>query len=138
MAKWKHLLDNIPVDLPKDKPIFMLNLLRFYDQAHYPEGSKHSPCSGQEAWVVRYVTEFRRLATEAGGFELIYLGLPASKIVGEDGEKWDAVVLVKYTNIDTFRKTLGSDDYAATAAEHRDAALKDWRLIASTQVIIPE
>ncbi|KAI9040682.1 uncharacterized protein KD926_007762 [Aspergillus affinis] len=138
MAKWEHLLDNIPADLPKDKPIFMLNLLRFYDQAHYPKGSKHSPCSGQEAWVARYVTEFRRLATEAGGFELIYLGLPASKIVGEDGEKWDAVVLVKYTNIETFRKTLGSDDYAAIAAEHRDAALKDWKLIASTQVIIPE
>ncbi|KAB8227692.1 uncharacterized protein BDW43DRAFT_316595 [Aspergillus alliaceus] len=137
MAKWEHLLDNIPADLP-NKPIFMLNLLRFYDQAQYPKGSKHSPCSGQEAWVTRYVTEFRRLATEAGGFELIYLGLPALKIVGEDGEKWDAVVLVKYRNIETFRNTLGSDDYAATAAEHRDAALKDWKLIASTQVIIPE
>ncbi|GKZ27438.1 hypothetical protein AbraIFM66951_005326 [Aspergillus brasiliensis] len=138
MAKWKHLLDNIPSDFPEDKPVFMLNLLQFYDQAQYPTGSKHSPCSGKEAWVVRYVTEFRRLATEAGGFELAYLGLPASKIVGEDGEKWDAIVLVKYTNIETFRKTLGSDDYAVTAAEHRDAALKDWKLIASTQVIIPE
>jgi uncharacterized protein (DUF1330 family) len=138
MAKWKHLLDNIPSDFPEHKPVFMLNLLQFHDQAQYPKGSKHSPCSGQEAWVVRYVTEFRRLATEAGGFELAYLGLPASKIVGENGEKWDAVVLVKYTNIETFRKTLGSDDYAATAEEHRDAALKDWKLIASTQVIIPE
>ncbi|KAJ5969565.1 hypothetical protein N7501_005813 [Penicillium viridicatum] len=138
MAKWKHLLDKIPGDFPEDKPVFMLNLLQFYDQARYPKGSTHSRCSGQEAWVVRYVTEFQRLATEAGGFELTYLGLPASKIVGEDGEKWDAVVLVKYPNIETFRKTLGSDDYAATAAEHRDAALKDWKLIASTQVTIPE
>ncbi|KAL5358811.1 hypothetical protein BJX96DRAFT_164001 [Aspergillus floccosus] len=138
MAKWERVLDNIPADFPEDKPAYMLNLLRFHDQAQYPKGSKHSPCSGQEAWVVRYVTVFRRLATEAGGFELVYLGLPASKIVGEDSEKWDAVVLVKYTNIETFRKTLGSDEYAATAAEHRDAALKDWKLIASTQVIIPE
>jgi uncharacterized protein (DUF1330 family) len=138
MAKWKHLLDNIPADFPEDKAVFMLNLLRFYDQAQYPKGSKHSSCSGQEAWVVRYVTEFRRLATEAGGFELAYLGLPASKIVGEDSENWDAVVLVKYPNIETFRKTLGSDDYAATAAEHPDAALQDWKLIASTQVIIQD
>ncbi|KAJ5182254.1 hypothetical protein N7449_012401 [Penicillium cf. viridicatum] len=138
MEKWKHLLDNIPRDFPEEKPVFMLNLLQFYDQAQYPKGSIHSPCSGQEAWVVRYVTEFRRLATEAGGFELAYLGLPASKIVGEDGEKWDAVVLVKYPNIETFRKTLGGDKYTATAAEHRDAALMDWKLIASTQAIIPE
>jgi hypothetical protein len=95
MAKWKHLIDNIPADFPEDKPVFMLNLLQFYDKAQYSEGSKHSPCSGQEAWVVRYVTDFRRLATDAGGFELVYLGLPASKIVGEDSEKWNAVVLVK-------------------------------------------
>ncbi|KAJ5831692.1 hypothetical protein N7474_000003 [Penicillium riverlandense] len=121
MAKWKHLLDNIPADFPEDKPVFMQNLLH-----------------GQEAWIVRYVTEFRRLATEAGGFELVYLGLPASKIVGEDDENWDAVVLVKYPNIDTFRKTLSSDDYAATAIEHRDAGLKDWKLIASTQVVIQD
>ncbi|KAJ5833630.1 hypothetical protein N7474_001941 [Penicillium riverlandense] len=136
MAKWKHLIDNIPADFPEDKPVFMLNLLQFYDKAQYPEESKHSPCSGQEAWVVRYITDFRRLATDAGGFELVYLGLPASKIVGEDSENWNAVVLVKYPSIQTFRRTLGSDDYAATAAEHRDAALRDWKLIATTQVII--
>lgn len=137
MAKWKHLLDNIPADFPIDKPVFMLNLLQFYDRAQYPEGSKHTPCSGREAWVVRYTAEFGRLATEAGGFELIYLGLPASEIVGEDGEKWDAVVLVKYTNIETFRTAIGSDKYVATAAQHRDAALKDWKLIASVQAAIP-
>ncbi|KAH7063021.1 hypothetical protein B0J12DRAFT_156836 [Macrophomina phaseolina] len=134
MDKARNLLDNIPSDFPQDTPVFMTNLLRFHDQAQYPEGSAHPPCSGREAWVVRYVKEFRRLATEAGGFELVYLGLPASKIVGEQSEDWDAVALVKYPNIETFRKTLGSDDYAATALEHRDAALKDWKLIASTEV----
>ncbi|KAL4981307.1 hypothetical protein BDW68DRAFT_183631 [Aspergillus falconensis] len=112
MAKWTHLLDNILANFPEDKPVFMLNLLQFYDQAQYTEGSTYSPCSGQEA-IVRYATEFRILATEAGGFELAYLGLRASYII--------------------FRKTLGSDDYAATAVERRDAALKDWKLIASFQ-----
>ncbi|KAL5044248.1 hypothetical protein BDW71DRAFT_209460 [Aspergillus fruticulosus] len=132
MTKWTHLLDNIPANFPEDEPVFMLNLLQFYDQAQYTEGSTYSPCSGQEA-IVRYATEFRILATEAGGFELAYLGLRASYIVGEDSEKWDAVVLLRYTNIEIFRKTLGSDDYAATAVERRDAALKDWKLIASFQ-----
>lgn len=137
MDKAKDLLANIPESFPKDQPVFMLNLLQWNEQAKYPEGSKHTPCSGQEAWVVRYVNEFKRIATEAGGFELVYLGMPASKIVGEESEKWDAVALVKYTNIETFRKALGCEDYTTTALEHRDAALKDWKLIASTQVIIP-
>lgn len=136
MEKAMNLLGNIPKDFPENQPVFMLNLLQWNEQAKYPEGSSHSPCSGQEAWVIRYVEEFRRLATEAGGFELVYLGLPASKIVGEESEKWDAIALVKYTNIETFRKTLGSDDYAATALEHCDAALKDWKLVASTEVKI--
>ncbi|KAB8231098.1 uncharacterized protein BDW43DRAFT_283605 [Aspergillus alliaceus] len=134
MAKWNRLLENVPEDFPKDQPVFMLNLLQFYDQAQYAEGSKHGPCSGQEAWVEGYLTEVRKLPGAGDDFELLYSGFPASKIVGEDNERWDAVALVKFRDIAAFRKTLGSDEYAATAAEHRDAALKDWKLIASTQV----
>lgn len=43
---------------------------------------------------------------------------------------------MKYPNIDVFRKALGGDEYKKAALEHRDAALKDWKLVASTQVVI--
>lgn len=89
MEKAQNLIANIPEDFPKDQPVpvFMLNLLQFHEQAKYPPGSKYAPCSGQEAWVVRYVTEFRKVAANVGGLELVYLGIPASMIVGEESEK---------------------------------------------------
>ncbi|OJJ66017.1 hypothetical protein ASPBRDRAFT_35412 [Aspergillus brasiliensis CBS 101740] len=138
MAKWKRLLDNISPDFPHDKPVFMTNLLQFYDKAQYPEGSKHPSYSSQEAWLGRYISEFQRLATEAGSFKIVYLSLPTLTIVSEDSEKWDIIILVKYLSIKIFYKTFTSNDYTATALEHHGTGLQDWKLIASTQVIIPE
>ncbi|KUM55542.1 hypothetical protein ACN42_g11717, partial [Penicillium freii] len=117
----------IPNDFPEDHSVFMLSLLQWHEQAQYPEGSSHPPCSGQEAWLERFVKEVRRLATAAGDFEVVYQGLPASRVLGN--ETWDLVALVKFTSIDTFRNTIGSDDYAPSTLEHRDAALKNWKLL---------
>lgn len=127
MVKIRIPLNNIPKDFPEDHPVFMLSLLQWNEQAKYPEGSSHPPCSGEEAWVGRFVKEISKPAAEAGNFEWVYQGLPASRITGR--EKWDLVALVKFTNIETFRNTLGSDDYAPAVLEHRDAALKSWKLL---------
>ncbi|KAJ5458885.1 hypothetical protein N7530_010829 [Penicillium desertorum] len=126
MEKTKNFLDNIPDDFPKDQPVVMLNLLKWNKQAQYLEGSRHFPAVAKKLGF--------GLAAKYGGLELLYLGLPASMIIGEDCEKWDAVALVKYPNIETFHNAISSDEYAATALEHRDAALKDWKLIATTEV----
>ncbi|KAH6633777.1 hypothetical protein C7974DRAFT_412747 [Boeremia exigua] len=136
--QWRHLLDNVPKNYPEDKPVVMVNLLRFHDQAKYPTGSPHAPCSGQEAWIVRYAQEYNRIAGPHGGLESTYLGVKGTKVVGEDNEHWDAVALVKYPSIKTFRDAIGSDEYFATASIHRDAALADWKLIATTQVDITD
>ncbi|KAH7089665.1 hypothetical protein FB567DRAFT_590472 [Paraphoma chrysanthemicola] len=137
-SRWVHLLDNIPGDLPEDKPIIMTNLLKFHDQARYPLGSPFTPTTGLEAWTVRYVKEYYRIGNEAGGLQLVYLGLGGATIVGETGEKWDAVALVKYPNIDTFRRAIGGEEYKEAALVHRDAALADWKLIATTEVKVEE
>lgn len=122
-----NLLSNIPNNFPKDQTVFMLSHLQWNEQAKYSEGSSHPPCSGQEAWFGRFVKEVRGLATEAGDFEVVYQGLPTSRVLGS--ETWDLVALVKFTSIDTFRNTIGSDDYAPTILEHRAAALKNWKLL---------
>lgn len=127
MAKIRIPLNNIPKDFPEDHPVFMLSLLQWNEQAKYSEGSSHPSCSGEEAWGTRFVKEINKLATEAGNFEMVYQDLPASRITGR--ETWDLVALVKFTNIETFRNTLGSDDYAPTVLEHRDAAIKNWKLL---------
>jgi len=41
-------LEALP-QLTDDEPVVMLNFLRFREQASYPEGSPHPPCSGREA-----------------------------------------------------------------------------------------
>ncbi|KAH7391669.1 hypothetical protein BKA64DRAFT_579386 [Cadophora sp. MPI-SDFR-AT-0126] len=123
---------HIPKGFPEDRPVVMVNLLQFHEEAQYPEGSPHSPCSGQEAWLVRYTEIYRKLLEKAGGYELPYVGVPAGVVVGDDeNDKWDAVVLVKYPNLEVFRKAIGTDEYVATALVHRVAALKKWKLIAT-------
>lgn len=120
-------LNLIPKDFPEDQPVFMLSLLQWIEQAEYPEGSPHPPCSGQEAWIGRFDREISRIAREIGNFEWVYQGLPVSRIIGS--EKWDFVALVKFANIGTFRNTIGSDTFAPAVLEHRDAALKNWKLL---------
>ena len=44
-------------DAGPDGPVVMLNLLKFREQANYPAGSPHAPCSGAEAYR-RYQTAF--------------------------------------------------------------------------------
>ncbi|KAF3391734.1 hypothetical protein F1880_007667 [Penicillium rolfsii] len=108
----------------------MLNFLQWNEQAKYPEGSSHPPCSGEEAWVSRFFREFNRLAADSGGFECVYHGPPASRVHGS--ETWDSVGLVKFSNIEYFRNTLGSDEYSLTVLEHLDAALGNWKLVLFT------
>ncbi|KAF7591298.1 hypothetical protein BBP40_001674 [Aspergillus hancockii] len=127
MVKFRNLVNNIPNDFPEDHPVFMLGLLQWHEQAQYSERSSHPPCSGREAWFERFLREISRLATEAGDFEYVYQGLPTSGVFGS--ETWDLVALVKFTNIDVFRNTFGSDDHAPSTLEHRDASLKNWKLL---------
>ncbi|KAH6704359.1 hypothetical protein BKA61DRAFT_188100 [Leptodontidium sp. MPI-SDFR-AT-0119] len=127
---------NLPKDFPEDRPVVMVNLLQFHEEAKYPKGSPHSPCSGQEAWLVRYTEIYRKRLEEAGGYELPHVGVSGSVVVGDENEKWDAVVLVKYPNLEAFRKAIGGDEYEATALVHREAALKRWKLIATLPVEI--
>ncbi|KAL4860440.1 hypothetical protein BDV12DRAFT_191703 [Aspergillus spectabilis] len=83
--------NDIPKDFPDDETVFMLSFLQWNEQAKYPEGSSHPPCSGEEAWV---------------------------------GSQ-----LVKFSNIEIFQNTLGSDNYSLTILEHLDAALRKWKLV---------
>lgn len=127
MVKTRNMVNNIPTNFPEDHPVFMLGFFRWKEQAEYSEGSSHPPCSGQEAWVERFVKEISRLATESGDFEIVYHGLPTSRVLGS--ETWDLISLLGFPNIGTFRNTIGSDDYAPTIFEHFDAALKNWQSV---------
>lgn len=127
--------------IPENSPFFMLNLLRYREQADYGDGgdAEAVPCSGRDAYYGRYVPAFNHVAASEGveDVQIFYVGSVMAALVAPSDEKWDDIALVRYPNFEAFRRVSQSPLYAAQAHHHRQAALEDWRLIATNQVILP-
>ncbi|QBI55492.1 DUF1330 domain-containing protein [Streptomonospora litoralis] len=77
-------------------PVVMLNLLRFA-----PGGrSSYAEYSRQAA---RFLERY--------GAEVIYAGDGASPLVAEEGQAWDAVLLVRYPDRATFSRMVADPEY---------------------------
>ena len=122
--------------IPEDAPVFMLNLLRYKEQADYGEQTNLAPCSGREAYFQRYLPAFNKIASSEGveGIKVFYVGSVTARLVAPSDEKWDDVAIVEYPNFAAFRRVSESPQYATEADTHRRAALEDWRLIATTKM----
>ncbi len=118
--------------LPSASPVTMLNLVQFFDQAHYEDAS-HEPCSGREAYLQRYAPAFNQVAAELNveHIEVIYVGAVAQTILGPAEPKWDAIAVVRYPNFAALRKVIESPLYLRKAEPHRKAALRAWEFIAT-------
>ena len=114
-------------DLPADTAVFMLNLLRFAEQASYPADADAEPCTGLEAFM-RYGELVGPMIAACGG-EVVWQGRQAAMLIGPDDKQWDLTVLVKYPSTGAFIDMTSTPEYQA-AAVHRSAALVDSRLIA--------
>jgi uncharacterized protein (DUF1330 family) len=77
----------------------MLNLLRF------------KPDGGRERYL-EYVEHFRRTANGFGA-EVLYVGDGSSALVAEDGQAWDAVLLVRYPSRQAFSDMVRDPGYGA-------------------------
>ena len=119
--------------IPKDTPIVMLNLLRWREQAEYSNHPDLAPCTGQEAFLHRYVPAFNEIAARVEGIGIFWLGAALARLVGPADEIWDTVALVRYPSFAAFRAVAESLDYKAKAQHHRLAALEDARLIATVE-----
>jgi uncharacterized protein (DUF1330 family) len=117
---------------PADRPVYMVNLLRFRPQAEYPDGSDAAAGSGQDAYLTRYLPAFTIAVKPYGGSELVFAGLVVANLVGPVDDTWDAVGVVRYPNIKAFHDLVHDDRYLTTAEPHRRAALAGWRLYATT------
>lgn len=115
--------------LPADVPVFMLNLLKFRDQADYgdnPEG--FAACSGKEAYFNRYAPVATRFVTELGG-EVVWAGEAQAMLVSPPDEDWDTTLLVRYPDKEAFLALAAIPEYQDVVV-HRTAALVDSRLVA--------
>jgi uncharacterized protein (DUF1330 family) len=99
-----------------DGPVVMLNLLRFVEGGFqsYREYARH-----MSELLPRY------------GAKVLYAGSGSTTLVGEDGQSWDAVVVVRYPDRATFSRMIADPDYLAVA-QLRTQSLTDAVLQATT------
>lgn len=117
---------------PDDRPIVMVNLLRFREHAEYEDASP--PCTGRKAYA-RYSKAVIPLLLEVGGVPL-WMGRARDSVIAPDGESWDEILLVHYPSRAAFLRMVNSPAYRAIM-KHRTAALADSRLVETRAAFLP-
>ncbi len=109
--------------------IIMLNLLRFRavaDYSHCPHLAAGEPVSGAQAYE-RYVAHTMPYLIRSGG-DLLFSGEGGQFLIGPEHERWDRVLLVRQSSVDSFLAFATDPAYLAGLG-HRTAALEDSRLL---------
>jgi len=93
-ADLRRLLDEDP-----GGPVVMLNLLRFAPEGKslYQEYARRL----EETFLPRY------------GAQVLYAGTGGTALVAEDGQAWDAVILVRYPDRSAFSRMVADPEYQA-------------------------
>jgi len=110
---------------PSDKPIVMLNLLKFRAKAVYEDGRK-TDLTGREAYML-YGEQMQKYVTKHGG-RFIFSATIDQLVIGEVGDMWDVVALMEYPSAAAFAKIAMSPDVAEFGV-HRQAGLEGQLLI---------
>lgn len=109
--------------------VVMLNLLRFREVADYsatPELEPDTPITGAEAYQL-YIEHTLPHLRESGG-DLEFVGEGGSFLIGPSDERWDLVLLVRHTSVQTFMSFASNEAYLGGMG-HRLAAISDSRLL---------
>jgi uncharacterized protein (DUF1330 family) len=114
--------------LPRDEPIHMLNLLRYRDQAIYPDGHEHAGkgWSGRRAYE-EYGATSGPIFQRVGG-TLMWRGAFQTMVTGPDDEQWDDGFVAHYPDAAAFLEMIKDPAYQR-AVINRTAALADSRLV---------
>ena len=112
-----------------NKPIVMVNLLKFKDKAVYKDGRADAG-DGRTAYN-RYGAEMRGFVERNGG-RILFMGEVKSLVIGAVEGLWDAVALVEYPSSEAFVKIAMSPDVAKFGI-HREAGLAGQLLIQTLQ-----
>lgn len=80
-------------------PVVMLNLLRFAD--------------GKRGSYREYMRRFAETFAERYRVEVLYSGEGSTALIAEPGQDWDAVLLVRYPDRDTFSRMIADPEYQA-------------------------
>jgi hypothetical protein len=118
-------------DSDHERPIYMVNLLKFKEKAEYGDG-RTTELSGQEAYGI-YATEVvAHLAAVRGN--PVLAGQVTALRLGVVEELWDVVAIAKYPNRQAMLTMILNPDYQKSA-EHRAAGLAGQLNI---EMVLPE
>lgn len=114
--------------LPRDKPIMMLNMLRFRDKAAYDDGRS---ISGEKAYA-EYGRASGPIFARVGG-QIIWRGTPENTLIGPPDEYWDLIFIARYPTASAFLEMVTDPAYQR-AVTHRQAAVLDSRLVRTSEL----
>ena len=112
-----------------NKPIYMVNLLKFKDKAEYPDG-RVTDITGAQAFAI-YGEAVGRILMGMGGGPM-FSGRVEGLVLGKVEELWDAVVIAMYPNKRAMYDMLASTEYQEIAI-HRTAGLAGQLNIETTE-----
>ena len=115
---------------PPDVPVVMLNLLKFKRDAD-PD---HAGMTGREA-VGLYSTAMKAFVEANGGTYVLAANID-SQLVGEGGEDFEFVALMRYPSRQAFLALAGDPEIAESIGKHREAGLESQWLFAMTEVVV--
>ena len=107
----------------REGPVHMLNLVRFRDQAQYPDGRL---ATGSEAYA-NYGRESFPVFSRLGG-RIIWRGQFELMLIGPQDVTWDECFIAEYPSVASFVEMVRDPVYRE-AVIHRQAAVSDSRLI---------
>lgn len=110
---------------PADRPVVMVNLLRFKPRADAPDEG----LSGEEAYR-RYADAMRTIVELRGG-RFLWVGRVDSQVIGTGGEGFQMIGLVEYPSRQAFL-AIATDPEVQEIGVHRAAGLESQWLIAAT------
>ena len=106
-------------DQGEDKPIFMVNLLKFKEKAQYPD-KRETDLTGQEAYAIYGEQVVEHLAKVGG--KPIFGGNVERLMLGEVEDLWDTAAIAMYPSRKAMLEMIMSPEYQASAL-HREAGL---------------
>ena len=104
----------------EDKPIYMVNLLKFKEKANYPD-KRETDLTGEEAYAI-YAEEVAGHLEKVGGKPL-FGGEVERLMLGEVEDLWDKVAIAMYPSRKAMFKMINDPDYILSA-QHRVAGLE--------------
>lgn len=100
-------------------PIYMLNLLKFKENAEYPDG-RETDLSGAEAYAI-YGAEVVGHLAKVGGAPM-FSAQVERLMLGEVEELWDSAAIAMYPSRQAMLDMISTPEYQASAV-HREAGL---------------